>query len=105
MSDIIQKSYAVEGSNSLHEENGFELGGQTELRGTEADEKDMQMLGRLQQLNVLDLAPTELSPKLIFSKRNFRFISTLGFACTLMSTWEIALMYARPHESNTLALK
>ncbi len=25
-------------------------------------------------------------------KRNFRFISTLGFACTLMSTWEIALM-------------
>lgn len=26
------------------------------------------------------------------SQRNFRFISTLGFACTLMSTWEIALM-------------
>jgi hypothetical protein len=26
-------------------------------------------------------------------QRNFRFISTLGFACTLMSTWEIALMY------------
>jgi len=56
MSDIIQKSYAVEGSNSLHEENGFEsLRGRTELSGTEADEKDMQMLGRLQQLNVLDL--------------------------------------------------
>jgi len=27
------------------------------------------------------------------TQRNFRFISTLGFACTLMSTWEIALMY------------
>ncbi|ROW01003.1 hypothetical protein VSDG_02729 [Cytospora chrysosperma] len=39
------------------------------------DEHDMQVLGRVQQLN-----------------RNFRFISTLGFACTLMSTWEIALM-------------
>lgn len=24
-------------------------------------------------------------------QRNFRFISTLGFACTLMSTWEIEL--------------
>jgi choline transport protein len=24
-------------------------------------------------------------------KRNFRFISILGFACTLMSTWEIIL--------------
>lgn len=55
MSDTIQKSYGVEESNSLHEENGFELPGRTELTGTEADEKDMLMLGRLQQLNVLDL--------------------------------------------------
>ena len=54
MPDIIQKSYAIEGKNSLHEENVFELNGGTELRGTEADEKDMQMLGRLQQLNVFD---------------------------------------------------
>ncbi|KAK3317953.1 amino acid permease [Apodospora peruviana] len=45
------------------------------LGGTEADEHEMRMLGKTQQLN-----------------RNFRFISTLGFACTLMSTWEIALM-------------
>jgi hypothetical protein len=63
MSDTIQKSYAIEGSNSLHEENGFELRGGKELRGTEADEKDMQMLGRLQQLNVIDLtsSSSELS--------------------------------------------
>ncbi|KIH92615.1 amino acid permease [Sporothrix brasiliensis 5110] len=43
--------------------------------GTEADAREMSMLGRTQVLN-----------------RNFRFLSTLGFACTLMSTWEIALM-------------
>ncbi|KAF8855458.1 amino acid transporter [Acephala macrosclerotiorum] len=57
------------------EEGGFELRNYSQLGGTETDERDMQMLGRTQQLN-----------------RNFRFISTLGFACTLMSTWEIALM-------------
>jgi amino acid transporter len=28
---------------------------------------------------------------LTLEQRNFRFISTLGFACTLMSTWEIEL--------------
>ncbi|KAG8161235.1 hypothetical protein KVR01_009499 [Diaporthe batatas] len=39
------------------------------------DAYEMSLLGRDQELN-----------------RNFRFISTLGFACTLMSTWEISLM-------------
>ncbi|KAJ0118788.1 hypothetical protein J7T55_013043 [Diaporthe amygdali] len=39
------------------------------------DEHEMTVLGRTQELN-----------------RNFRFISILGFACTLMSTWEISLM-------------
>ncbi|CZR57703.1 related to amino acid transporters [Phialocephala subalpina] len=66
-------SQVVESSST--EEGGFELRNYSQLGGTEADERDMQMLGRTQQLN-----------------RNFRFISTLGFACTLMSTWEIALM-------------
>jgi len=54
--------------------NGYELRSR-QLGGTNADEEEMRVLGRTQQLN-----------------RNFRFISTLGFACTLMSTWEIALM-------------
>ncbi|KAH8891778.1 amino acid permease [Thozetella sp. PMI_491] len=56
-------------------EDGLESPKYSRLGGTEADEYEMRMLGRVQQLN-----------------RNFRFISTLGFACTLMSTWEIALM-------------
>lgn len=43
-------------------------------RGTAHDEQMMQVMGKKQVLN-----------------RNFRFISTLGFACTLMSTWEIEL--------------
>ncbi len=75
MSDNEQKFYAAEGSSSP-DRDGFEMRSISKLGGTEADEHDMQMLGRTQVLN-----------------RNFRFISTLGFACTLMSTWEIALMY------------
>ena len=43
-------------------------------RGTADDDHMMRVLGKKQVLN-----------------RNFRFISTLGFACTLMSTWEIEL--------------
>ena len=43
-------------------------------RGTAHDDHMMRMMGKKQVLN-----------------RNFRFISTLGFACTLMSTWEIEL--------------
>lgn len=43
-------------------------------RGTAHDDQMMRMMGKKQTLN-----------------RNFRFISTLGFACTLMSTWEIEL--------------
>ncbi|KAK0620409.1 amino acid permease [Immersiella caudata] len=56
-------------------ERGIELQSVSQLGGTQADEHEMRILGRTQQLN-----------------RNFRFISTLGFACTLMSTWEISLM-------------
>ncbi|KAN0096808.1 amino acid permease [Hyaloscypha variabilis] len=42
--------------------------------GTAYDQRDMQVMGKLQEL-----------------RRNFRFISILGFACTLMSTWELVL--------------
>ncbi len=46
------KGYAVEGSNSEREDDGFELRSWTQLGATEADEHDMRMLGRTQQLNV-----------------------------------------------------
>ncbi|KAK1144230.1 hypothetical protein N8T08_005643 [Aspergillus melleus] len=42
--------------------------------GTMADQHDMSDLGRVQVL-----------------RRNFRFISILGFACTLIATWEVIL--------------
>ncbi|KAJ0426478.1 amino acid/polyamine transporter I [Aspergillus carlsbadensis] len=42
--------------------------------GTVADQYDMSAMGRVQVL-----------------RRNFRFISILGFACTLICTWEVVL--------------
>lgn len=43
-------------------------------RGTSADQRDMSMLGKKQVL-----------------RRNFRFITMLGFASTVMASWEILL--------------
>ncbi|RDK46902.1 amino acid permease [Aspergillus phoenicis ATCC 13157] len=42
--------------------------------GTIRDQRDMSALGRVQVL-----------------RRNFRFVSILGFGCTLISTWEVIL--------------
>ncbi|KAJ5645398.1 hypothetical protein N7507_011409 [Penicillium longicatenatum] len=42
--------------------------------GTVADQRDMSALGRVQVL-----------------RRNFRFISIVGFGCTLICTWEVIL--------------
>ncbi|KAK0511157.1 hypothetical protein JMJ35_006709 [Cladonia borealis] len=42
--------------------------------GTATDQRDMSVLGRQQVL-----------------RRNFRFISIVGFGCTLISTWEVLL--------------
>lgn len=48
-----QKGYILEDNSSPErEENGFELRSLNQLGGTEADEHDMRMLGRTQQLNV-----------------------------------------------------
>lgn len=52
MSKETANDYAVERSNSSREENGYELRSLSQLGGTDADEHDMQMLGRIQQLNV-----------------------------------------------------
>ncbi|KAL1583925.1 hypothetical protein WHR41_07354 [Cladosporium halotolerans] len=43
-------------------------------QGTEADRREMSQLGRLQEL-----------------RRNFQFTSMVGFACTLIATWEVLL--------------
>lgn len=87
--DDMHKAYIETSSH----ERGIELQNVSQLGGTDADEHEMRILGRTQQLNVcLPVNSVSIpvhSPK---PQRNFRFISTLGFACTLMSTWEIALM-------------
>lgn len=41
-------------------------------QGTAADRRDMRELGRSQEL-----------------RRNFQFLSILGFGCTLIATWEV----------------
>jgi hypothetical protein len=52
MSKETENGFAVERSNSSREEDGYELRSWSQLGGTDADEHDMQMLGRTQQLNV-----------------------------------------------------
>ncbi|KAI5364589.1 Putative amino acid/polyamine transporter I [Septoria linicola] len=59
------------------DEDGFELSEYAvakKWQGTAADRKDMSQLGRVQQL-----------------RRNFQFLSILGFGCTLIATWEVML--------------
>jgi choline transport protein len=74
------------------EDDGLEMRNRGKHSGTDADMQDMRMLGKTQQLNVSTghSCPFGLSTP-DTGQRNFRFISTLGFACTLMSTWEIEL--------------
>jgi hypothetical protein len=48
----MEKETAVRGTNSEREDDGLESHSRTQLGGTEADEHDMRLLGRTQQLNV-----------------------------------------------------
>ncbi len=47
-----QKHHMVESSHSEPIEDGLEMRNFSQLGGTEADEQEMRMLGRTQQLNV-----------------------------------------------------
>jgi len=47
---------------------------QHKYQGTEADKAQMRVMGRLQE-----------------TRRNFTFITTLGFGSTLICTWEVIL--------------
>lgn len=58
-------------------DDGFEMAEGVVARkwqGTSADRKDMTQLGRVQEL-----------------RRNFQFLSILGFGCTLIATWEVII--------------
>lgn len=49
---------------------------ETYKKGTERDQLDMRRVGKAQEL-----------------RRNFRFISVLGFTAVLMCSWEAILLY------------
>ncbi|KAK2793892.1 hypothetical protein FQN52_000223 [Onygenales sp. PD_12] len=60
---------------------------------THQDHADMARLGKEQQFKVSNLRSlrwVETAMKII--GRNFHFLSTLGFTCTLMATWESILL-------------
>lgn len=58
--------------------------------GTVADQRDMNALGRVQVLRVCFVSRSCVLFA-DFVKRNFRFISIVGFGCTLICTWEVIL--------------
>jgi hypothetical protein len=51
MATELPKSHAVEGINFSYE-GGFELRSEGQLGGTDTDQHEMRVLGRIQQLNV-----------------------------------------------------
>lgn len=71
------ETYAVENGVDQHPMNELDPTGvlvKPKWRGTSHDRMEMETLGRNQVL-----------------RRNFRFLSMLGFGSTLICTWEILL--------------
>lgn len=65
-------------------------------RGTATDKKEMSMLGKKQVLRVCishRVGHTCTASKLTATQRNFRFVTMVGFASTVMASWEILLPY------------
>ena len=63
----------------VYGEDGSDHSLPTEKRGTDMDARDMQRVGKTQEL-----------------RRNFRLLSILGFTAVLMCTWEAILLYVGP---------
>lgn len=64
-------------------------------RGTSADQRDMAVLGKKQVLRVSTRDEYSLvsGPYLIkILQRNFKFVTMLGFASTVMASWEVLLV-------------
>ena len=72
--------------------------------GTDADRYDMTVLGRKQVLRVRRKAAAPLNTAkplcyivslelILRPQRNFKFLSTVGFAAVLISTWELLFAY------------
>lgn len=64
-------------------------------RGTTADQRDMAMLGKKQVLRVSiwgTLCAVSLLWLIKSLQRNFKFVTMLGFASTVMASWEVLLV-------------
>lgn len=62
-------------------------------RGTTMDQRDMIVLGKEQVLRVCKASKITLVRNLTCRQRNFKFITMLGFASTVMASWEVLLPY------------
>jgi choline transport protein len=69
-----------------------ELGGSSIKGYTEEDRKDMWRMGKKQELrHVSVLIYCATMTDRVHFRRNFRFISTVGYATCVYGTWEIYL--------------
>ncbi|KAL1645962.1 hypothetical protein SLS61_008073 [Didymella pomorum] len=57
----------------------------SEKHGTQSDERDMDRMGKLQELRK--------NRALTYHQRQFKFLTIFGFAVLLGNTWEYAMLY------------
>ena len=74
---MAQQDKAVEAVSSEVSEGVGEHGRLLEKKGTVRDQRDMQRMGKIQEL-----------------RRNFRFVTIFGFTMVLMATWEAQLVFS-----------
>jgi hypothetical protein len=96
--------------DELEEQGVVALTVPSKYRGTATDRRDMQTLGKLQVLRVSAgtgchrwtirleclLIIVYVTDPSFTPQRNFRFVAMLGFASTVICTWEILLSYRLP---------
>ena len=74
VSATAEDDFVDENAEKALNEPGISAAIPTKYRGTDHDKREMIMLGKKQVL-----------------RRNFRFVTMLGFASTVMASWEILL--------------
>jgi hypothetical protein len=85
MATEFRKEFATDESSSDPENGAFEMQTRSKLGGTEADEQDMRMLGRTQQLNVRNPLPYGKKRKMV--SRSLKRIEWGGRLCSIALTY------------------
>lgn len=83
-----QEMHSLEGFRSKETRSGVETANSAEM---DADRAVLLRLGKKQVLKVGDLSFAQ-NQSTEFGQRNFGLVSMTGFACSLMSTWEGAIV-------------